>query len=170
MPIERIISGGQTGADQAGLAAAKHLGLKTGGWMPKGYRTEAGPRPEFLNLYGMLEHTDHSYLPRTALNVLQSGGTLVFGNQYSSGSSLTISLGLRKGKDIFVCPWNSGQPTPPTEPFFDWLSTRSWTTLNVAGNRESKNPGIFDACKDFLITTFTKHYLTIHNPKDHNYA
>jgi hypothetical protein len=34
--LERVISGGQTGADQAGLAAAKRLGVPTGGFMPKG--------------------------------------------------------------------------------------------------------------------------------------
>lgn len=45
MPLRWIISGGQTGADQGGLDAGKALGLKTGGLMPKGWRTEAGPRP-----------------------------------------------------------------------------------------------------------------------------
>ena len=45
--IERVISGGQTGADQAGLAVAKRLGIPTGGCMPKGWLTEAGPRPDF---------------------------------------------------------------------------------------------------------------------------
>ena len=32
--IERVISGGQTGADQAGLAVAKKRGIPTGGHMP----------------------------------------------------------------------------------------------------------------------------------------
>jgi hypothetical protein len=35
-----IISGGQTGADQGGLFAAEILKIKTGGYAPKGYRTE----------------------------------------------------------------------------------------------------------------------------------
>ena len=33
-PITRIISGGQTGADRAGLAAAYELGIETGGHCP----------------------------------------------------------------------------------------------------------------------------------------
>ncbi|HJT77421.1 MAG TPA: putative molybdenum carrier protein, partial [Gemmataceae bacterium] len=41
--LERVISGGQTGADQAGLAAAKACGIPTGGWMPKGFLTVAAP-------------------------------------------------------------------------------------------------------------------------------
>lgn len=42
----RIISGGQTGADQGALVAAKQLGIETGGWTPRGFLTEAGPCPE----------------------------------------------------------------------------------------------------------------------------
>jgi Circularly permutated YpsA SLOG family len=151
--INRIISGGQTGADEAGLVAAKALGLKTGGWMPKGYRTDTGSRPDFLDLYGMLQHSSYSYPPRTELNVLQSDATLIFGKERSPGCFLTLSLCLRHTKKVFICPWKSGSPIPPIEPFFDWLDINSFSILNVAGNRESKNPGIFEACKRFLITT-----------------
>jgi hypothetical protein len=44
--VRKIISGGQTGADQAGLAVAKRLGISTGGFMPKGLLTAAGPQPD----------------------------------------------------------------------------------------------------------------------------
>jgi hypothetical protein len=37
--IERVISGGQTGADQAGWRAARAAGIPTGGFMPKGFLT-----------------------------------------------------------------------------------------------------------------------------------
>jgi len=39
----KIISGGQTGADQAALDAAISLGLPHGGWITKGRKTETGP-------------------------------------------------------------------------------------------------------------------------------
>ncbi|MDX9833982.1 MAG: putative molybdenum carrier protein, partial [Desulfobulbus sp.] len=39
----RIISGGQTGADQAALDAAIALSLPHGGWLPRGRKTESGP-------------------------------------------------------------------------------------------------------------------------------
>ncbi len=41
--IKKIISGGQTGADQAALDAAIKWDIPHGGWIPKGGRTEAGP-------------------------------------------------------------------------------------------------------------------------------
>ena len=47
----KVISGGQTGVDQAALRAAKAAGIETGGWMPKGFRTLAGPRPEFAAVF-----------------------------------------------------------------------------------------------------------------------
>ncbi|MFO7971456.1 MAG: putative molybdenum carrier protein [Desulfobacterales bacterium] len=34
--LTKIISGGQTGADQAALDAAIELGIPHGGWIPKG--------------------------------------------------------------------------------------------------------------------------------------
>ena len=53
--IERVLSGGQSGADQASWRAAKTHGIPTGGAMPKGFRTEDGPRPEFAERYGAVD-------------------------------------------------------------------------------------------------------------------
>jgi len=39
---EKVISGGQTGADQAGLVAAARFAIPTGGWMPHGFETAEG--------------------------------------------------------------------------------------------------------------------------------
>lgn len=58
-----IITGGQTGADQAAWRAAKACGLPTGGYMPKGYLTEDGPRPEFATEFGAVAMTTSHYPP-----------------------------------------------------------------------------------------------------------
>lgn len=47
MAIEKIISGGQTGADIAGLRWARKNGVPTGGYIPKGFRTESGYKTEY---------------------------------------------------------------------------------------------------------------------------
>ena len=49
--IRKIISGGQTGADQGALDAAIEYGFPYGGWLPKGRLTENGPLPEQLNRF-----------------------------------------------------------------------------------------------------------------------
>ncbi len=50
MTIRKIISGGQTGVDQAALDVAIKCNLPRGGWIPKGRLTENGPLPEKYNL------------------------------------------------------------------------------------------------------------------------
>ena len=53
--VERVTSGGQAGADQAGLAVAKRLGIPTGGCMRNGWLTEDGPFPDLAAAYGLQE-------------------------------------------------------------------------------------------------------------------
>jgi hypothetical protein len=148
--VLEIISGGQTGADQGGLAAGLHLGLRTGGWMPKGFRTDTGPfaHAQFL---GMKEHPSYAYQPRTKLNVQESDGTLLFGNLNSPGTKLTRSTCIYKNRPFFEVHWQSGKPLPSVSRFRKWIAEEEIQTLNVAGNRESRMPGIAKAVFDFLV-------------------
>jgi hypothetical protein len=50
--LDRVVSGGQTGADQAGWRAARASGIATGGWMPEGFLTEAEPQLDFAGCSG----------------------------------------------------------------------------------------------------------------------
>jgi hypothetical protein len=60
--IEKVMSGGQTGADHGGLRAARRCGIATGGWAPRGWLTEAGPA-EWLAEWDLLGRLT---LPRVA--------------------------------------------------------------------------------------------------------
>jgi len=135
MTIRKIISGGQTGADRGGLLAGELLGIETGGTAPPGFGTEKGPDPTLKDL-GLVEgEPDPKIYPkRTRRNVEDSDGTLLMGETNSPGSRLTLRycVDLRK-------PWIIN-PTPSDLKW--WLTTYNIEVLNVAGNRESKNPGI----------------------------
>ena len=113
--VTRIISGGQTGADQAGLAVAKRLGIVTGGFVPKGFLTEAGPRPDVAAEYGLEETNTAAYPERTERNVRLANGTVVFGDAGSPGSMLTIRLCRRQAVpyDPTRCRARSGGATAP---------------------------------------------------------
>lgn len=151
MALEKIISGGQTGADQAGLAAAVELGLQTGGMMPKGFRADDGPRPRFQRLYGMQEHPrSDKYPPRTEWNVRNSDGTLIFGDANSPGSRLTSKLCLQHDK-LLIMVHHLGPYRDRIGDFTRWLEHGQIKVLNVAGNRESAQPGIYQKCYGFLI-------------------
>ena len=139
--IERVISGGQTGADQAGLAVARRLGIPTGGCMPKGWLTEAGPRPDLGTVYGLNETESAAYSERTERNVLASDGTVVFGDGRSRGSMLTARLCGRPGKPCLTVPLDS-DPVDAGDRLCAWIVKHCIKTLNVGGNRASQAPGI----------------------------
>jgi hypothetical protein len=139
--VERVISGGQTGADQAGLAAAKRLGIPTGGTMPKGWLTETGPRPDLASAYDLTEAATAEYPERTKLNVLASDGTVVFGDSRSRGSMLTARLCQRHSKPCCMIPLGE-DPDAAADRLLSWLAQHRIRTLNVAGNRASQALGI----------------------------
>jgi len=150
MKVEKIISGGQSGADQGGLEAAKVLGIVSGGSAPMGWKTEKGSQPELLRGYGLTECSVPGYPFRTKMNVLNSDGTVVFGDFYSPGTKLTIRCCDRARKPLYrVC--REDNSIIEKQDFLNWLEKFSIEVLNVAGNRESKNPGIQKKVRDFLV-------------------
>lgn len=148
LPLEKIISGGQTGADAAGLLAAKAIGLKTGGVAPKGYRTEDGPMPVLKTEFGLTEHTSSDYKARTMQNVKDSDGTVLFGDESSAGSGYTKKCCAVLNKPLFKVASGS---LDSGAAFQQWLIEHQIKVLNVAGNRESVNPGVGRFAYDYLL-------------------
>ena len=149
--LTTIISGGQSGADIAGLNVAVQLGLKTGGTMPKGYKTLDGNRPEYAQQYGIVEHESDYYPPRTEANVKNSDGTVRFAlNWNSRGEKCTKKYIDKHSKPYFDIDLRN---PPDTKEFRAWLFTNNIIILNVAGNHESiSNIGsIYDLVFDYLI-------------------
>lgn len=154
MTLHRIISGGQTGADQGGLFAARDLGIETGGHAPSGWRTETGPAP-WLEKYGLRQSLTHNYNRRTHTNISNADATLIFGDANSIGSALTLRLCEKGNKKFCIISWRSGSPVPEIDEFVSWVDGVS--ILNVAGNRESRQPGISDMVCEFLISAITRY-------------
>ena len=66
--VTKIISGGQTGADYAGLVAARVLNL--GGTAPDNYKTENGSNYELKDFFQLSAFG--TYPERTEANILNS--------------------------------------------------------------------------------------------------
>src|SRR2546428_817952 len=100
----KVISGGQTGADRAGLEAAVALGLPTGGHAPAGYWTEAGADPS-LRRFGLI--AGGSPESRTERNVVDADATIIFARSAPGpGSELTRRLALKHRRPVIVLdPW-----------------------------------------------------------------
>lgn len=150
--VTKIISGGQTGADQGGLYAADLLGIDTGGWAPKGWRTEKGAMKDILQGFGLKECNVPGYPVRTESNIFDCDGTVIFGRLSSSGSKLTVKLSVEHKKPMhhIDVPWNY-HFIDRKRGFMEWLKMYKIGVLNVAGNRESVNKGIGERVMEFLI-------------------
>ena len=146
MKLRKCISGGQTGADQTGVECAAALGLETGGTMPKGFRTNVGPMPEWAKKYGLTEHHDSSYVPRTRQNAKDGDVTVWFGETTSPGYYCTKKACKDWGKKMFDNP-NLETLRMLSETYEVW---------NVAGNRAETNKNVVALVKIAFRTLFGK--------------
>ena len=163
--LRKVISGGQTGSDIGGVMAAKMFGIETGGWMPNGWKTSAGSRPEYRTQYGMTEHVG-DYKERTRANVEDSDATVRFACYWSSaGERCTKRAILDYDKpywDVDVINLASYDWDAPDavmscchpKHFIRWLEEKKVETLNVAGNRQGdfySKTGERHTIQDFVV-------------------
>ena len=150
--LERVCSGGQNGVDLSALRAAKDSGIPTGGWMPNGWITLDGPKPEYDELYGTKEHPNKGYPARTEANVKDSDGTLRFAKNFKSAGERCT----KKAIDWYNKPYFdiSIDAMPPQQTVIDWLKEHNIKVLNVAGNSENTAKGIGDVVYEYLMTLF----------------
>lgn len=144
-PLRRVVSGGQTGVDRAALDVALELGFEVGGWIPKGRRAEDGPLPA---RYPLAETGSKDYAARTARNVRDSDGTLVLTRgEPTGGTALTIKSAEKLGRPCLVVDLDLGESPGRVAA---WAARYRVATLNVAGPRESGQPGIYDQAARWL--------------------
>ncbi|NIR28363.1 MAG: molybdenum cofactor carrier [Gammaproteobacteria bacterium] len=135
--LRKVVSGGQTGVDRGALDAAAACGVACGGWCPRGRRAEDGPIPD---AYPLRETTSSDYRERTQRNVVESDATLIIARgALSGGTALTRDLAQRAGRPCLLLDLGS---EPRVEPIREWLRAHDVRVLNVAGPRESQQPGI----------------------------
>jgi hypothetical protein len=153
IPVRKVVSGGQTGADQGGLFAGRELKLETGGIAPRGWLTENGPDETLLRSFGLKECEEEGYPARTRQNVALSDGTLLVGPYESGGSKLTHEFATQMNKPLFLLkyPPDTSDDGQCIIEFKQWLENHRIQTLNVAGNRESQSPGIGEFTRSFLL-------------------
>ncbi len=157
--ILKVISGGQTGIDQAALRAARASGIETGGFAPKGWLTEDGPAP-WLKDYGLEEAISPAYPVRTRLNVESAHATLIVDDKtfQTGGTKLTFDIAYQRGKvggGLFVAVLGKHGPAAVADWIRQCFGARDSFVLNVAGPRESSVPGIGARAEAVLIETFS---------------
>lgn len=139
LPVERIVSGGQSGVDRAALDFALAHGIPHGGWCPEGRLAEDGP---IAFSYELKETPEADYPQRTEWNVRDSDGTVIFtlAVELTGGSKLTAELAARLGK-----PWlhlsEASHGPRAAACLREFVRRHGVRVLNVAGPRASNEPG-----------------------------
>jgi hypothetical protein len=148
-PLVKIVSGGQTGVDRAGLDAGLDAGLAVGGWCPSGRLAEDGVIPA---RYPLREMVRPGYPPRTRQNVLDSDATLILSDaEPTGGTRLTMVFARKLAKPFLVAAPDTADPAVLAA----WLADHRVGVLNVAGPKESKRPGIYRRCRELLRQVFS---------------
>jgi len=155
--LTRVVSGGQTGVDQAALRAAGSLGIPIGGWCPPGRVAENGFIPDAFPLRETPEDRspeapDIPRSQRTEWNVRDSAGTLILRpatfNRDDPGTRWTEQCAALYGKPLLmVDPADLSSVAGVRQ----WIEQHLITTLNVAGPSEGTCPGIGAAAEKFVI-------------------
>lgn len=167
--LARVISGGQTGVDRGAIGAALNAGFPYGGFVPVGRKAEDGVVPAVFA--DMVERGDYVERTRANVEasdgtlILNSGPTLAGGTKLTRDAAekagtpclvldvSTLLVAMRVSQD----PELRGDVVGPAavdllvrvlaDQVVVWLASR-WLgvqpikTMNVAGPRESKAPGI----------------------------
>lgn len=161
--ISKVISGGQVGADIAGLRAAQKLGIETGGYAPKGWQTTRGPQPALLKSFGLVEHTTPGYPQRTRMNVRNSDCTIRFAfNWDSGGERCTIREVFRYHKKFFDVNIRFDELSnqidlyPPPTVLIDWLRLVDHSVINIAGNAAKRIEDVVEQYLLFVFATINK--------------
>src|SRR5215510_967319 len=86
--VQKLVSGGQTGADRAALDWAIAWQIPHGGWCPLGRLAEDGP---IAAKYQLKETPTADYAERTLWNVRDSDGTVILtiAKELTGGSQAT---------------------------------------------------------------------------------
>jgi hypothetical protein len=144
--VMKIISGGQVGAQQAALRAARAVGVATGGYSARGWMTESGPAP-WLAEFGLVECDGAGYAARSRANVAASDGTVWFGLWTNTpGALATLATCDALHRPCLRIDRDFHRPRDVA----GWIVSRGIKRLNVAGTGETREPGL-GACVEWFI-------------------
>lgn len=166
--LQKVISGGQTGADRAALEAALAQGIATGGTAPIGFVTcdaatgDISLKEKFglteLPLSSARQSLALQYCSRSQINVQNSDATVAFCCKVSgSGTSKTLGYcASRRWTNVYpkvaestaYRPYlvidNVDKPEVAANCIIKFLQQHQVRVLNVCGHRDDRTAGVAD--------------------------
>lgn len=143
--IEKVVSGGQTGADRAALDVAMELGIACGGWCPAGRQADDGIIPA---RYPLQETADMDHTVRTESNVRDSDGTLVFHRgPLQGGTAYAVLMARHLGRPVLAIDLD--EPCSAAD-VAAWIERSRMRVIHIGGQREASSPGIYAAARQCI--------------------
>ncbi len=165
--LQRIISGGETGAERAALEFATAHRIPVTGWCPEGRKVEDGvipcrftldePRRSSVSEQDMARRTKFQriYYDPSACNIYYSHATVVFTIEDDLSERLRR---LQKWAERCSVHWlhlSKHSADDPVEKLLEFLTSNEVRTLNVTGSRISQEPDVSAFVADVLERTWT---------------
>jgi hypothetical protein len=146
--IKKIISGGQTGVDQAALDAAINLNVPYGGQILNSRKTEDEKLP---GIYQLKEIPAESCSKPTEQNIIASDGTLIISHgKLTGGSEFIRKMAIKHKRPWFHVDLDQTSTLDAITSTYTWIDTHEIEILNVAGPRAGKDPKIYESARDIL--------------------
>ena len=151
MGIVKIVAGGQSGADRAGLDWAIANGIPHQGWCPAERRAEDGP---ISSCYKLQETPTTGYITRTRWNVRDSDATVIFSiaADLSGGSQATRRIANHLNKPCLHL--SKAVTADPAQRLREFVDENFVAILNIAGPRSSGEANVAHFVMDVLDAAF----------------
>ena len=139
--LKKIISGGQVGADQAGLDAAIKYNFPHGGWIQKGRKTQSGILPD---KYHLKEMSVSGYKERIEKNAIESDGTVIISHgNLAGGADYSQKMTEKHNRPCLHIDLNVTPAFMASSEINTWIIDNNIEVLNVTGSRASEDSNVY---------------------------
>jgi hypothetical protein len=150
--INKIISGGESGVEQAALDIAMKMDIARGGWITSRQKEELGKKSE---RYGLSEMPDVNYVRVAEHNVSDSNGVLIISRgELVSNAALHQRIAQKINRPCLRIDLNKTTEFQAAEQISTWITENRIRILNIIGSEESDQSRFYDITYNILETVF----------------
>lgn len=150
--IEKIISGGRSGAEHAALDVAIRLGIGYGGWIPKDFSLPAGVDTDRYHLIEMPTSNQAETLKK---NIRESDVTLMLSHGTLSSREKNAKKTIQRySTPLLHVDLNNTNAFNAASLINDWIIENDPAILHVTGPSEDEDRKIYSATLDILQAVY----------------